>query len=543
MPFSGKIGDLPIADLLQYLHAGQKSGTIILTRGIQKAYVYLHKGNIVHAVNPDRSNIGDLLLENRDITLKILQKALVHQSSQSKHMAIGQILIEMGAITQGRLKEVILNQIKLVISGLVTWMKGDFTFEPNEMIPVDDINLNPTSVLPMSNVNTQHLLLETARLLDEKDRAKGNRPTPAEPTPATDTQSRDTQPPPLPRRKTVQTEEKAAKIPASKQTKVPIAKEPPLPPHYSREEFESRWKVGQRKLVLLLTEDGILKNLLREVLRDKGLYVATPTTMEECLEKTRQYLNREVVPVILVDDSLHKVGRAGQSAAITILAKKKEARWTVPVVVMVGPKNSDSFLKLYQGGARSVLQKPVRDDPTMKDYPEEVKSLGSVVVALIQHLDGESEHIEESAGLELLKSRRELHRTTEKDQYLRLQGILKTVSDSVERAILFIVQSDEIVVLECFGNTMDGTPLKTSLKDITISLNQRSLFGQCVKEGVPYQGKIKPGYLTKGFQDRIGIPTSKECILLPVQADGRVGGLLYCDQGRLDVTLDHINLI
>jgi len=103
MGFSGKIEDLPVLDIFQYLHAGCKSGTLKLTRENELAYVYFQKGNIIHAVSPQRSNIGYLLVEGKDISLKILQKALVLQTDQSKEKPVGQILVEMGAISQERL--------------------------------------------------------------------------------------------------------------------------------------------------------------------------------------------------------------------------------------------------------------------------------------------------------------------------------------------------------------------------------------------------------------------------------------------------------
>ncbi|HET6370496.1 MAG TPA: DUF4388 domain-containing protein, partial [Nitrospiria bacterium] len=67
MAFFGRIEDLSIVDLIQYLHAGGKGGTLKLTRRNdtdfvdEAAYVYFQKGNIVHAVAPQRTCIGDLL--------------------------------------------------------------------------------------------------------------------------------------------------------------------------------------------------------------------------------------------------------------------------------------------------------------------------------------------------------------------------------------------------------------------------------------------------------------------------------------------------
>ena len=70
------------------------------------------------------------------------------------------------------------------------------------------------------------------------------------------------------------------------------------PANYSRENFESRWQVGAKNLILLLTTgDGIFKNLTREDLQSQGYSVVVPTTVEDCLAKAEDYSSRGVTPV------------------------------------------------------------------------------------------------------------------------------------------------------------------------------------------------------------------------------------------------------
>ena len=514
MAFSGKIEDLPIIDLLQYLHAGQKSGTLLLTKENQKAYVYLHKGNIVHSVNPDRTNIGDLLLENHDISPKILTRALERQASKDREKAIGQILVEMKEITQERLKEVVLNQIKQVIYDLATWTQGNFDFEPNDMIPVDDINLNPTTVLPINNINTQHLLLETVRLMDEKDRERGHTPL------ATDVPSPD---PP-------QAEAASQKGEALEKTGALF---------YSREVFETRWQVGKKNPILLLTADGIFKNLLREALQDQGLIVATSTSVEECLAKGSQYIDRHVVPVFITDNQLPGMRRSAQGAGAMILERKQHSGWSVPVVVMSESKDSESVWKLYQSGARAVLPKPSREDLNKTDYPIAVKTFSGVIVSLIQQFEAETLPPEEAVNQQLLTTKKAFYQMAKQSRKAPVHEIVKRISESAERAVLFIVHDKDLIVLECFGTTLNGEPIKKALKDIQISLDTVSLLHQYVKDGIPYRGKIRDEFLHQDFYQRIGVPATGNCMILPLSSEGQVVGLLYCDQGNLNKPLPH----
>jgi len=413
MALEGKIEDLAVKDLLQYLHAGRKSGTCLLSRENEKAYIYLHNGNIVHATHPHSTNVGDILIQNNYISSEVLQKALALQKKDQKDKPIGQILVEKKEIRQGQLKEIVLKQIKDVIQYLVDWKKGDFSFENNKMIPVDDINLNPISVLPMSQINTQLLLMgmmqplepsklpndplsarvepktipdqiDLARLEDAdffgtrneiQDVRKAVPPQPSHPAPSP--------------AESAKSAEKEAPSPGVKEGLIapPAKTEPLMSPNYSREKFESRWRVGKKDLILLLTGDGIFKNLLREALQDQDFSVVTPTTTGQFLVKAETYLARGVIPFFLTDDRLPGAKRSGNDAGISILSEVRKSGWPTPVVVMIETPDTEKTWQLYRAGARAVLPKPVRNDRGKASFPGEVNQFSDVIEAITQQLE------------------------------------------------------------------------------------------------------------------------------------------------------------
>jgi len=54
MALSGALADLGVVDLVQFPHAGRKSGELVVARGEQEARLYYEKGKLVHAA------LGDL---------------------------------------------------------------------------------------------------------------------------------------------------------------------------------------------------------------------------------------------------------------------------------------------------------------------------------------------------------------------------------------------------------------------------------------------------------------------------------------------------
>jgi CheY-like chemotaxis protein len=366
MRLTGKVVDLPMLDLLQYLHAGSKTGTLILTREDEKAYVYFQNGNIVHAISPQRSTIGDMLLKSKDIDLKTLKTALVLQAEQCRDKAIGQILVELGAITQDRLKEVIVDQIREAIRHLTSWSDGEFLFEHNEIMPVDDINLNPTSILPVSDVNSRGLLMEAAQHLFENDRIEDGR--------TVDDTAFGVPP--------------QAEFPGTEKPAPSVAVEEAPAPSEEFTENKGKKKAESRNCpVLLLTADGIFRNLLRVELANEGFEISTPSTMRECLEKAEQYNSRGLIPVILSEGRMPMERRSAPGTGALLLKEIEKAGWSFPVLIMVESFDYDSMKVLYELGSRAVLPKPVRNDTIETDYTSNIKAFNAVVSSLVRRIE------------------------------------------------------------------------------------------------------------------------------------------------------------
>src|SRR2546428_7485767 len=63
MSLSGNIEDVSVADALQFIHLGGRTGTLTLNCGEAKAGIGFHQGRIVNAWAPGGKRLGEILIE------------------------------------------------------------------------------------------------------------------------------------------------------------------------------------------------------------------------------------------------------------------------------------------------------------------------------------------------------------------------------------------------------------------------------------------------------------------------------------------------
>src|SRR6266545_1266301 len=175
MGISGSLKDVSVADVMQFIHLGRRTGTLLLNRGVQRAMIGFHRGRLVSAQAPQTPKLGDLLVSSGMIDRGILARAIQSQRDALEHRSLGQILISSGSIDPEGLRQVIAQQIEQAVSEVMVWDNGTFEFAIDDLRPIDDIALYPSDVLPDADINTQMVLLEAARIFDERnrDRAEG----------------------------------------------------------------------------------------------------------------------------------------------------------------------------------------------------------------------------------------------------------------------------------------------------------------------------------------------------------------------------------
>ena len=170
MGISGSLKDVSVADVMQFIHLGRRTGTLLLSRGGERAMIGFHGGRLVSAQAPHTPKLGDLLISSGMIDGGVLTAAIRSQNEELERRSLGQILVSSGSIDAQGLRQMIAEQIEQAVSEVMVWETGTFEFAIDDLRPIDDIALYPSDVLPDADINTQMVLLEAARIFDERNR-------------------------------------------------------------------------------------------------------------------------------------------------------------------------------------------------------------------------------------------------------------------------------------------------------------------------------------------------------------------------------------
>lgn len=169
MAIEGPLRELGIHDVFQLLDLSRKTGTLAVTSELRdnQGTVHFQNGRVVAATirsNPHR--IGDLLMRAGRVTAAQVAEASAAQLERGDTRRLGEILLDMGAITQKELERQIRIQIEAVVFELLSWREGFFRFEEG-----------PMQGAPMVQIGTEALLMEGARRIDEWSRISDRVPS------------------------------------------------------------------------------------------------------------------------------------------------------------------------------------------------------------------------------------------------------------------------------------------------------------------------------------------------------------------------------
>ncbi len=159
MAIEGQLADVSLADIIQLLAVGRKTGCLTVTDRANFGYIYLDEGRVIYANvlnRPDR--LGELLVRNGVIDRAELSHAMEHQAREPGRR-LGQILVEREALSEDELQRFITVQIEEAVYHLFTWDRGSFHFDPDAR-PDDQTG-------PHVSIHAESLLLEGARRVDE----------------------------------------------------------------------------------------------------------------------------------------------------------------------------------------------------------------------------------------------------------------------------------------------------------------------------------------------------------------------------------------
>jgi hypothetical protein len=149
MAIQGTLKTMSLTDLLQFLAAGRKSGTLRFDRGNVSKQVYFKNGLIVGSKSNDpREYLGQVLLHYGKVEEPQLQAAREIQRT-SAGARLGEVLVQLGFMTEDEVLDILKTRTLDAIYDLFLWNEGEFEFYDEEPLPADLIliEVEPTTVI------------------------------------------------------------------------------------------------------------------------------------------------------------------------------------------------------------------------------------------------------------------------------------------------------------------------------------------------------------------------------------------------------------
>ena len=160
MSLSGSLTTMNLADLLQWVASGLKTGRFDFKRGTVIKEVYVQEGLIVGAAsNQPTEMLGHVLVARGKLTEEQLRAGLLARRAEDEFL--GQILVRLGFITRDDLLRALAERTEEIVYSLFEWEDAEFEFEP-------DAKPGPKVVL--ISLPVDHVLLRGVHRHDEKAR-------------------------------------------------------------------------------------------------------------------------------------------------------------------------------------------------------------------------------------------------------------------------------------------------------------------------------------------------------------------------------------
>ncbi|MGQ9834654.1 MAG: DUF4388 domain-containing protein [Thermoanaerobaculaceae bacterium] len=167
---SGSLQDVAVADVLQFVYLGRRTGLLLLHSGEGRGSVAFVKGRIIFAEATGAPKLGDLLVRRGLLDRRRLEAAIIAQRQSPSPGNLGQILRRSALIQEEQLKAVVEEQIQRAIAVILGWETGEFEFLPEATPPQNEVSISPTDLFPELELDTGALLQQASELFEERAR-------------------------------------------------------------------------------------------------------------------------------------------------------------------------------------------------------------------------------------------------------------------------------------------------------------------------------------------------------------------------------------
>jgi len=547
MSFVGDLEHLPIVDVIQLLHATRKSGTLCLKSNKGESQLVFSDGCIVSANHSNNSvRIGQILVQMNALSREELDKTLLEQKTAgNKRIPLIAALIEGGKIRKEDAFKGLETLIEMTIVEVLTWTEGTFELDVETTVVSDEYRYIPEKLKLDLHLNTQNVLMDALRIYDEKKR---DGTLMDETFPADDHVELSSTP----------TNEESLIIsiddlgldvlddlekvipgfftPVKVQDPTTVHRDrlgdqlSQLPPDaqerllsylvsLAEPQAGSDLRESSSHAVVLFSDDEYIRHAVITACKHDGLFTFSTDEEENLDHIIDQSLNKMLPPVLVIDQSGTDRGRIGEDRCCR-LARQMRERYPEMAILLLAPQGSfDTTLNAMKTGVRAVLPKPdlqVRRTTFVQDTVSFLDALKKYI-QLIPGGSGNADATLFSECMNTLPGLKELGDIT---------AILDRYAvGTLVRAATFTLRKSELIAEKLITST-DVLTINVSM-----SAQPDSHLQKVLAEGVAYFGELNDPALETSLYPAIGKPVSGQVMLLPIKCLGRVLAVTYADFG------------
>ena len=122
-------------------------------------------------------------------------------------------------------------------------------------------------------------------------------------------------------------------------------------------------------------------------------------------------------------------------------------------------------------------------------------------------------------------------------------NLMQVISESVERAVMFVVRGEHLMALGAFGNGPDGTSLAQATHRLEIPLTSRNALSEAIADGRARSLDFDEADLPAAFAESVGRPRTGQIVLFQVLGSRKVNSVVYTDNGQLSREIEEIEIL
>ncbi|HEX5759441.1 MAG TPA: hypothetical protein VF121_09625, partial [Thermoanaerobaculia bacterium] len=122
-------------------------------------------------------------------------------------------------------------------------------------------------------------------------------------------------------------------------------------------------------------------------------------------------------------------------------------------------------------------------------------------------------------------------------------NLMHIISESVERAVLFLVKRDQMAALGAFGTDSNGKSLAELTRGLKLAVDGESVLARSLETGEVQSVAFEEAGLPEPFRSLVGRPKNGQVVVFPVLGAQRVISVIYADNGERDEPVEDIDIL